>query len=561
MSHHRVDKPRSKIRVDAETELAREGKTGISTCAPGELLHELQVHQVELEMQNEELRRAYTALEESRDRYVDLYEFAPVGYLTITDSGLISEINLAGAALLGEDRQKILQRRFARFLVPEDQDKWYQYVRQMTRYREAQPCELNFQGSKVRVSVNCQSVTNDNIMTVLRMSLTDITELHRVMAALLAAKDDHLLLAKNAAGLGTYDRDIASGTIEWDERTREIWGVGPEEVIRYQTFMAGVHPLDRKATQSTFDSAFEPRGCTTDPNDSVEYNAEYRVINRIDGIMRNISSYGRVYFEKGQAVRSVGVMRDISRIKQHEKDAQVQRSQMELLIKQQVAAQTTSAIAHELNQPLASLSLYSETALRMLHSGIENPEELTHVLESAVAQALRAGQKLHELIGFLNKGNVAAEPVNLHNVVQEALVIAAKNGDSDFHPVVEMETELPNVLANRLQLQKVLLNLISNGIDAVHGVGLMMMTTVITITVRLAAEKNMVQVTVRDSGPGLDAETVQRIFDPFFTTKPKGLGLGLAISRALIEAHGGQLWADLKNSPGATFHFTLPFAL
>jgi C4-dicarboxylate-specific signal transduction histidine kinase len=114
------------------------------------------------------------------------------------------------------------------------------------------------------------------------------------------------------------------------------------------------------------------------------------------------------------------------------------------------------------------------------------------------------------------------------------------------------------VLANRLQLEKVVLNLLNNGVDAMRGAGIS--TAAISITVRTAEAGKMAQVTVHDSGPGLDAETAKRIFQPFFTTKSEGIGLGLSISRALVESHGGSLWLDLGDNTGATFHFTVPFA-
>ena len=535
------------LRVDPEAELAHAPQAEAPARSADELLHELQVHQIELEMQNETLRQAQVALWEFRDRYMDIYEFAPVGYLTLTDTGLIAEINLAGAALLGDDRKKLLHHRFAHFVAPEGKDKWHRYFQHALQHGGKQACELGFQDGKVRASVNCHPTADSDATPVLRMTLTDITELNRAMAALLRTREDRLLLAKRAAGLGIYVRDIASGTIEWDERAREIWGVGPDEPISYQTFMAGVHPDDRAATQAVIDSAFKPRGSALGPSGSVEYNAEYRVVNRIDGIVRNISAYGQVYFENGRAVRSVGVMRDISRLKQLEIEAQERRNEMELLVKQQVAAQTAAAIAHELNQPLVSISAYSEAALRMLRGGVKNPEKLARALEGAMEQAQRAGRTLHELLDFLHKGDTVSEPVDLNDVVHEALAIAAESGYGGFRPVVELEHDLPPVLANRLQLQKILVNLLHNGVEAMRGAGVP--TAAITITVRTVAGRNMAQVTVQDSGPGLDAETAHRIFEPFFTTKPNGIGLGLAISRALVEAHGGQLWAELETWP------------
>lgn len=378
----------------------------------------------------------------------------------------------------------------------------------------------------------------------------DITELKRAMAEL-RVSEDRLRLAKTAAGMGIFDRDIASGSLAWDERVRELWGVASDEPVGYATFLAGVHPDDRSATQAAVERALDPAG-------GGEYHAEYRVVNRADGGVRHVAANGRVLFEDGRPVRLIGTIQDVTERKRLEKEVQERRNQMELLVNQQVASQTAAAIAHELNQPLVSISAYSEAALRMLRSGSRQPEKLTRALEGAMEQAQRAGRTLHELLDFLHKGEAVPETVDLNGVVRESLAIAEESGYGGFRPVVELEPGLPPVQANRLQVQKVLINLLNNGVDAMRGAGVP--TAAITITVRTAASGDMAQVTVRDSGPGLDAETSRRVFEPFFTTKPGGIGLGLAISRALIEANGGQLWVDPAARPGATFHFTLPIA-
>lgn len=378
----------------------------------------------------------------------------------------------------------------------------------------------------------------------------DITELHRAWEEL-RASENRLRLAKTAAGLGIYDHDIASGSIKWDERAREMWGVGPDEPITYETFIAGLHPDDRAATQAAIGRALDPQG-------TGEYHAEYRVIRRSDGSLHDVAANGQAIFEGEHAVRLVGTLKDISAEKRLEREMQERRSEMEQLARQQVAAHTAAAIAHELNQPLVSISAYSEAALRMLRSGSKSPEKLAHAIEGSMEQAQRAGRTLHDLLDFLHKGELVSEPVDLNDVVRESLTIIQEGGYGGFHPVVELEPDLPLVQANRLHLEKVLVNLLHNGVDAMREAGVP--TAAIAIRVRTMAGTGMAKVTVQDSGPGINAETVHRIFEPFFTTKSAGVGLGLAISRALIEAHGGQLWADPEMDQGATFHFTLPFA-
>lgn len=182
--------PEAQLRAEVEAQLARAPQTAGPARPAEELLHELQVHQMELEMQNEELRRAQLALEESRDRYVELYEFAPVGYLTLTGEGLISEVNLTGALLLGEERKNMLQRRFARFVAPEDRDRYHRLLVSVMQHNERQACELALQqgdGSVFQAQMDCLRVAaGDNPPTV-RITLIDITERKRAEAELRVA--------------------------------------------------------------------------------------------------------------------------------------------------------------------------------------------------------------------------------------------------------------------------------------------------------------------------------------------------------------------------------------
>jgi len=261
--------------------------------------------------------------------------------------------------------------------------------------------------------------------------------------------------------------------------------------------------------------------------------------------------------EKGDVGGITIFTEDITQRKQAEQ-LRLWHTEMELLAKRQIAVQTVAAIAHEINQPLNSVSFYAEAALKMLRGGSNQTEKLERALEAAVQQAQRAGRTLHDLLNFLHQGEVRSEPLDLGAVVRDAITIADDGGNFDFRPAIDLEPGLRPVHANGLHLQKVMVNLLQNANQAIRDAGVS--SGGITITVRTAAAGNSAQVMVRDNGPGLDRETAKRIFEPFFTTKPEGIGLGLTISRALVEAHGGQLWVDSEPGSGATFHLTVPFA-
>lgn len=151
-----------------------------------ELLHELSVYKIELEMQNEALRQSQVELEKSRDRYVELYDFAPVGYITLNHEGMIAEINLTAAALLGVERSKLTHRRFAGYIAPADRDRWYQHFLSVLKSDNKRSCELllqNGDGSHFSAIFYCQRLKNDGKDTVVRIVLTDITERKQLEAA------------------------------------------------------------------------------------------------------------------------------------------------------------------------------------------------------------------------------------------------------------------------------------------------------------------------------------------------------------------------------------------
>ena len=367
----------------------------------------------------------------------------------------------------------------------------------------------------------------------------------------LRASEERLQLAKQAANLGIFDLDPKKMVFNYDEKMLELWGGKADKAISYEEFVAAINPEDRAARQLEFDRCFDPAG-------NGEYNTEYRITNPNDGIERWVSVVGKMQFEDGLPTRLIGIVRDITEKNMQEKTLQAQRAETQSVYKQQVAARTASAIAHELNQPLAAISAYSEVALHALSETNANPDKLKRALEGCVAQAQRAGTSLHELLAFLQKGELITECFNLNDSVKDALNITKSDGYAEFKLFLYLDKKMPSVLANRIQVQKVLVNLLRNAVEAMRVAGVA--NNEIAVLVRTHKNTSMAHVTVKDSGPGLTPETAKRIFEPFFTTKPTGIGMGLAISRTLIEANGGQLWFEPNTKAGATFHFTLPFA-
>ena len=235
------------LRTEAEAQLIRAPKAAESSHSPQELLHELQVHQIELEMQNEELRQAQVAMEESRDRYADLYEFAPVGYLSLTRTGQISKINLTGAELLGMDRNKLLQHRFDHFVSPEDRDRWHLLFASVMGHAEKKGVELALQrgdGSALYAHLDCLRMQAHDSITEVRMALTDISAM-QLNKQLRESQDEQqqilhevlTLLRRNQALLqnsmeGIHIMDIEGNIVEVNDAFCNMLGYTREEALR-----------------------------------------------------------------------------------------------------------------------------------------------------------------------------------------------------------------------------------------------------------------------------------------------------------------------------------------
>jgi signal transduction histidine kinase len=216
----------------------------------------------------------------------------------------------------------------------------------------------------------------------------------------------------------------------------------------------------------------------------------------------------------------------------------------------------TASIAHEVNQPLAAVITNGNASLRWLAAPTPNLDEAREAVQRIIRDGHRAADVIQQVRALLRKTGPQKSWLDINDVIQEVLTLAHSEVG---RPRVSLRTELaaglPPVLGDRIQLQQVILNLVMNGMEAMSSVA----DRPRELLIRSGTHGPQgIFVAVRDSGIGLDAQTLERIFDAFFTTKPEGMGMGLSISRTIIEAHGGRLWATPHDGPGATFQLTLP---
>jgi two-component system sensor kinase FixL len=216
-----------------------------------------------------------------------------------------------------------------------------------------------------------------------------------------------------------------------------------------------------------------------------------------------------------------------------------------------------STLAHELNQPLSAIANLLTGSRRLIDRGREADQaKVREAIDKAAAQALRAGDVIHRMRDFVRRGASERDVESLSKLIEEASALALI-GEKDRQVDVRLALDpaADAVYADRVQVQQVLLNLIRNGIDAMQDGNSRRRALLITSDV---TEEGWSRVSVADTGPGIADEVRERLFQPFMTTKPQGMGVGLSISRSIIEAHGGRIWAEANPGGGALFRFTLP---
>lgn len=314
-------------RAQAELQLAKHPQADLARAATAEkMLHELQVHQIELEMQNEELRQAHIALEESRDRYLDLFEFAPIGYFTLDANNLIAEVNFVGAALLGEDRKKLLLKPFSKFIVAEESDQFYLRMSRLSRDEVQQNYDIQIKrddASTRYVHVDAMRVKKNDGSVTFRITLTDITKSKRIEAAL-KESEQRLNFAFKGSGDGMWDWDANTGQVHYSKQWKSMLGYNDEELKNeFKEWETRVHPDDLGPALADINDYLEGKTPT--------YTNQHRLLCK-DGRYKWILSRGAIVSRNadGKPARLIGTHTDITEQKEIEHDLRIAATAFEV---------------------------------------------------------------------------------------------------------------------------------------------------------------------------------------------------------------------------------------
>jgi PAS domain S-box-containing protein len=532
-----------------------------------------------------------SALRYSEQNYRLVVETAPDAVISIEESGAILFANPATARIFGYDPTELIGKPLT-ILMPEFLRKLHENG--FSRYLATGQRHINWQGSEltglrkngqefpVEISFGELSRDGHNVFTGFIRDISERKQAEEMRAAharQIAVRADVSIAFGKEESLKTILAECSQAivrhlhaafariwTLSNDGKVLELQASagmythldGPHSHIPLGQFKIGIIAQERKP-HLTNDVLNDPR-----------------ITDRAWAEKEGMASFAGYPLSVGE--RTIGVLAMFSRqqltpdttetlasgadliaqgIERKRAQEALQMTQAELarVSRLTTMGELAASIAHEVNQPLTAVTNNSNACLRLLAAGNLQPEVLRRVLEEIVADATRASAVVSRIRGFIKKAPAEKNKLNMNEVIQEVLTLADRElSENRVRLDRQLTGALPFVLADRVQMQQVLLNLIMNGIEAMAEVtnrprSLCMQSRI--------DESGDILVAVRDSGTGLGSGP-DRVFTPFFTTKANGMGMGLSISRSLVENHGGRLWAAPNIPHGAVFYFTLP---
>jgi PAS domain S-box-containing protein len=365
----------------------------------------------------------------------------------------------------------------------------------------------------------------------------------------LRRSEAYLAEGQKLSHTGSWALNVSTGEVFWSLEHYRIWGLDAEKTrVTSDLFFASLHTEDLDFVHQSFAASLAGKK---------EFDCTYRIVHPTK-VIRYIHSLGHPVFDRAQNVTEfVGTVIDITdRVFAEEA---LRRAHVELAHATRVTTigELTASIAHEVNQPLGAIVSNGNAALRLLSRDEPDLAGAQEAIECIIADAMRSSEVTKKIRALFKKAVTEKAAMNVNDLIREVITLAS--GELAKNQVslrVDLGKDFSDVHGDRVQLQQVLLNLILNGSDALSAEGWERRELLIKSE---QTGPDEVLVTVSDSGPGLGTQNIERVFEPFFSTKEGGLGLGLSISRTIIERHGGRLWGERANGlGGATFHFTLP---
>lgn len=351
--------------------------------------------------------------------------------------------------------------------------------------------------------------------------------------------------AQEVAIIGSWYLDIRANDLSWSDGVYDIFGLPRGTQMNYEKFLDIVHQDDLEYVNRSWKAALAGGA----------YDIEHRII--VNGAVKWVREKAEVDFSKdGTPLRGIGIVQDITRRKTAEEEQHKLHQSLAHVSRLATVGELTTALAHEINQPLAAILANAQAARHIADEDNPDMKELKEALDDIINDDKRAREVIRRIRSLLKKDSSLPEMTDINLVIQEAVKLIERESVLKGVPIrLNLERSVPQVEADPIQIGQVMVNLLVNAIEAMgEDPG---STRSITVHSRKTDEGEVV-VSVHDTGKGIDEKSSRRLFEPFFTTKAHGLGLGLSISRSIIEAHGGRLNAVPNQGRGSTFSFRLP---
>ena len=386
------------------------------------------------------------------------------------------------------------------------------------------------------------------LLTLIALLLWQRRE-RRIVENSLRESEEHMMIASESAGLGLWIWRPEDDRIWCTDALNSFYGFPLEQDLTGKDCISRIHPEDMESYHSIW-----TRMTRHNPYAEIEF----RVVLPESKIERWLSSKGRGTFDiNGNLLRLMGVTVNITETKLMAKEIQQRQDQLSHAMRVATMGELAGSLAHELNQPLAAIMNNAQAGRRFLNSPVVDLEEMRELISDIIADNERASQVIQRLYPLLRNEEPTFHRVSVNTVVVEsAKFLRSSLTSRGVTLAVELEPDLPPVNGDRVQLQQVLINLCLNGAEAMIG----LLPHESHLRVRTIREDETIRVSVEDCGHGLTQETLDRVFEPFHSSKPNGLGMGLSISKSIVQAHKGKIWLESNLSGGATAHFILPIA-
>ncbi|HEY4342268.1 MAG TPA: PAS domain-containing protein [Steroidobacteraceae bacterium] len=395
----------------------------------------------------------------------------------------------------------------------------------------------------------CEIATPTPFQRELMRQLTHIASIaiERARAeSALRRSETFLAEAQRLSSTGSFSWRVATDEITWSEQTCRIFGIDPGIPVTLDFIASRVHPDDLPLMADMLAHAH---------GDGSDFEYEHRLVMP-DRSIKYLHMLAQGTRDQDGQLEYIGAVRDVTQTRLSEEALSKVRSELAHMARVTSLGALTASIAHEVNQPLSGVITNASTCLRMLAAEPPNIDGASETARRTIRDGHRASKVITRLRALFGKKETLAEWVDLNEATREVIALSM----SELHRSravlrQELADDLPNVMGDRVQLQQVILNLLLNASEAMSGVHDRPRQVVIKTH---RDDEECVRVTVQDAGVGIDPKDMDRLFEAFYTTKSSGMGVGLSVSRSIVDSHRGRLWAAVNDGPGATFSFSIP---